>query len=235
MKGRYFLTFASKLTPMDFLPEDIVDYAEAHSADESVVLKELNRETNAHVLMPRMLSGHLQGRILSMFSHMVKPLVILEIGTYTGYSAICLAEGLAPGGILHTIDINEELADMAKEYVEKAGFQEKIRIHTGDAIQLIPGLPGPFDLVFIDADKENYSRYYEMVLPILQPGGYILADNVLWSGRVLEPEAGWDEETRAIHAFNNRVQRDPRVENVLIPVRDGLMVIRKKMQDEVAR
>ena len=213
---------------MDFLPEDIVAYTEAHTEEEPAVLKKLNRETNAHVLMPRMLSGHLQGRILAMFSRMVKPQVILEIGTYTGYSAICMAEGLAPGGILHTIDINEELADLAQEFVDKAGFHEKIRIHTGDAIRLIPGLPEPFDLVFIDADKENYSRYYELVVPRLRPGGYILADNVLWSGQVLKPEPEWDEETRAIHAFNTRVQDDPRVENVLIPVRDGLMLIRKK-------
>lgn len=213
---------------MDFLPEAINSYTESFTADEPAVLKQLNRQTYANILMPRMLSGHLQGRVLSMISHMVKPGLILEIGTYTGYSAICLAEGLLPDGILHTIDINEELADMAQSYIEKAGFKNRIIAHTGDALKIIPQLDGPFDIVFIDADKENYSRYYNLVFSKVRLGGFIIADNVLWSGNVLKPEHEMDEETQAIHSFNTLVRHDTRVENVLLPVRDGLMVIRKK-------
>jgi len=212
---------------MNFIPEEIAAYTEAHSQAESPVLKELNRETQAGVLMPRMLSGHLQGRVLSMLSKMIKPLNILEIGTYTGYSAICLAEGLQQNGMLHTIDINEELADMANDFIEKAGFGNKVKTHLGNAISIISGMNEQFDLVFIDADKENYSVYYDLVLPKLNPGGFIIADNVLWSGNVLKSADQMDEETKAIDDFNNKVQADPRVENVLLPVRDGLMVIRK--------
>lgn len=212
---------------MDFIPEEIARYTEAYTKPESPVLRQLNRETQAHVLMPRMLSGHLQGRVLSMLSHMVKPSLILEIGTYTGYSALCLAEGLRKGGTLHTIDINEELDDMVHEFIRKAGFSDQIITHTGEAVKIIPELPGKFDLVFIDADKENYSLYYDLVFPRVNIGGYIIADNVLWSGNILKPLAEMDEETASIAGFNKKILSDTRVENVLFPVRDGLMVIRK--------
>lgn len=212
---------------MDFLPPDIVEYTEAYTSPEPLVLKELNRETQAQVIMPRMLSGHLQGRVLSMFSHMIKPAQILEIGTYTGYSAICMAEGLILGGMLHTIDINEELIDRVHEYIEKSGFTDRIRTYVGDATQVIPGISQTFDLVFIDADKENYCRYYDLVFPKVRPGGFIIADNVLWSGHVLKPEKEMDDETRALSEFNMKVRADARIEHVLFPLRDGLMVIRK--------
>ena len=213
---------------MNFIPEEIAAYTEAHTQDESAVLKQLNRETQAGVLMPRMLSGHLQGRVLSMLSKMIRPSCILEIGTYTGYSAICMAEGLEPGGKLHTIDINEELADMVHEFINRAGYADRIITYTGEAREIIPSLKHTFDLVFIDADKENYSHYYDQVFPMVRPGGYIIADNVLWSGQVLKPAAEMDDETRAIDEFNKRVHADNRVEHVLFPIRDGLMVIRRK-------
>jgi len=213
---------------MEFLAQSIIDYSEAHTTPESDSLKELNRETNAKVLMPRMLSGHLQGRILAMFSHMLRPRRILEIGTYTGYSAICLAEGLAEDGLLHTIDINEELLPMVKKYFAKTGVEKKIKIHTGDAVNIIPGLDEMFDLVFIDADKKNYSLYFDLVIQQVPKGGIILADNVLWSGKILDPADEMDSDTMAIAEFNKKVQADNRVENVLLPVRDGLMVMRVK-------
>lgn len=213
---------------MDFLDKKIQDYSETHSAGEPELLARLNRETWANVLIPRMLSGHLQGRILSMFSHMIKPKTILEIGTYTGYSALCMAEGLQPGGILHTIDINEELAPIIQRYIHEAGKQEQIRLHIGHALEIIPTLPGTFDLVFIDADKENYSHYFDLVIDRITPGGIIIADNVLWSGKVVdEHERSTDEETAALHAYNQKIHNDPRVEHVLFPVRDGLMIARK--------
>jgi len=212
---------------MNFIPEDIATYAEQHSEEESAVLKQLNRYTHAEVLMPRMLSGHLQGRVLAMLSKMVRPSRILEIGTYTGYSALCLAEGLVPGGLLHTIDINEELSDTVAGFIESSGFSDRIIMHTGNAIDIVPGLNEQFDLVFIDADKENYPRYYEQIFPKVKAGGYIIADNVLWSGNILKPAEEMDEETRAIDQFNNMVHTDQRVEHVLFPIRDGLMVIRK--------
>jgi len=212
---------------MNFISEQLAAYAEAFTQEESPVLKELNRETQAGVLMPRMLSGHLQGRVLAMLSKLIRPMRILEIGTYTGYSAICLSEGLQPGGILHTIDINEELSDMVRVFIKRAGCNGKIIMHTGDALDIIPTLDETFDLVFIDADKENYPAYYDMILPMVKQGGVIIADNVLWSGNVLKNDSEMDDETRAIHKFNSMVQSDSRVENVLLPVRDGLMVIRK--------
>jgi caffeoyl-CoA O-methyltransferase len=212
---------------MNFIPEDIATYAEQHTEEESVVLKQLNRYTHAEVLMPRMLSGHLQGRVLAMLSKMIRPSRILEIGTYTGYSALCLAEGLVQGGLLHTIDINEELSDAVTEFIERSGFSDRIMLHTGDAMDIIPGLNEQFDLVFIDADKENYPFYYEQLFPKVKQGGYIIADNVLWSGNILKPADEMDEETKAIDRFNNMVHADQRVEHVLFPIRDGLMVIRK--------
>src|SRR5687767_13903761 len=210
---------------MDFIKKEILEYAERHTTPESDLLKTVNRETHAHVLMPRMLSGHMQGRILSMISNMVKPSTILEIGTYTGYSAICLADGLKPGGKLITIDINEELENTVIGYFQTAGLSNVIDYRIGNALEIIPTLKMNFDLVFIDADKENYSRYYDLVINRVPLGGYILADNVLWSGKVLDEKP--DKDTRAIQEFNRKVQQDARVENVLLPVRDGIMVMRK--------
>jgi predicted O-methyltransferase YrrM len=210
---------------MDILQPDLQRYAEQHTSPESDLLKRIDRETHARVLMPRMLSGHLQGRLLAMLSHMIKPKSILEIGTYTGYSAICLAEGLAPGGKLITIDSNEELEDTVRAYIKEAGLEQTIDYRIGNALELVPKLTGPFDLVFIDADKENYQRYYDFVFKLVPLGGYILADNVLWSGKVLQSKP--DKDTRAIQEFNEKVQHDPRVENILLPVRDGIMIARK--------
>lgn len=213
---------------MDFLDERLTEYVEQHTKAESAVLAKLNRETQAKVIMPRMLSGHLQGRVLSMLSHMIKPQRILEIGTYTGYSALCLAEGLPENGKLITIDINEELHDMVIRYVKEAGYENKIEVLSGDATKIIPLLDEQIDLVFIDADKENYALYYDLTFDKLNNGGYIVADNVLWSGNILKPEEEMDSETLALHQFNKKIQSDDRVENVLFPIRDGLMIIRKK-------
>ncbi len=213
---------------MDFIDEKINVYSELHSSPESEILKNLNRETHANVLMPRMLSGHLQGRMLSMLSCMIQPESILEIGTYTGYSALCLAEGLTENGILHTIDINDELTPMVRKYVTQAGLDSKFNIHTGNALDIIPTLSGPFDLVFIDADKINYSNYFDLVFDKVRIGGYILADNVLWSGKILIPLSEMDKDTLALHQFNERIANDNRLEKVLLPVRDGVMVRRKK-------
>lgn len=214
---------------MDFLDPKLEQYAEMHTTPENEVQQALNRETYANVLMPRMLSGHLQGRVLSMFSQMLRPRRILEIGTYTGYSALCMAEGLTDDGILHTIDINEELETMVRTHIAKAGFENKIQFHIGNAMQIVPSLNETFDLVFIDADKENYSHYYDMVFDKLRTGGIIIADNVLWSGKVLdEKELTKDVETKALDQFNKKIHADNRVENVLMPIRDGLMVVRKK-------
>jgi predicted O-methyltransferase YrrM len=212
---------------MEFLPEKIDDYTANHTTAESEVLAQLNRETQAKVLQPRMLSGHVQGRILSTFSHMLQPTRILEIGTYTGYSAICLAEGLVAGGKLVTIDVNEELEDMAKGYFAKANMEDRIEMHIGNAMDIIPTLNETWDLVFIDADKGNYSHYFDRVINHMRPGGYIIADNVLWSGKVVEKVDAKDAETQALIDFNKKVHADPRVENVLFAVRDGLMVCRK--------
>jgi predicted O-methyltransferase YrrM len=212
---------------MDFLEEKLSAYIESHTADETEALRELNRETHAHVLMPRMLSGHLQGQVLSMFSYMIQPKQVLEIGTYTGYSAICLSSGLKEGGTLHTIDINDELTPMVKKYFAKAGVEEKIKIYSGDALKLIPSINETFDIVFIDADKINYSNYYDLVFDKVRVGGFIIADNVLWSGAVLQNRNEMDNDTKAIDDFSNKVHADTRVLNVLFPIRDGLMVIRK--------
>ncbi len=212
---------------MDFLPDNISEYIETHTSAESPLLSELNRETHLKVLVPRMLSGHLQGRVLSMLSHMIKPKNILEVGTYTGYSALCLAEGLSNGGQIDTIDINEELAPIQNKYWEQSEFRSQIKLHIGDATQIIPALNSIYDLVFIDADKENYSTYYDLVFDKLPIGGYIIADNVLWSGNVLKDKKDMNESTLAIVNFNSKIQEDKRVENVLMPIRDGLMVVRK--------
>ncbi len=210
---------------MNFLPEDLEHYVENHTSPESPILEKINRETHVEVLMPRMLSGHLQGRVLSMISHMIQPKCILEIGTYTGYSAICLAEGLRPEGMLYTLDINEELEDRVRGYFNEAGLGNQIEYLIGDARKILPTLEISPDIVFIDADKRSYAQYYNLVIDKVVKGGYILVDNVLWSGKVCGEYD--DKDTQNMRAFNDMVQADPRVENVLFPVRDGLMVIRK--------
>lgn len=210
---------------MEFLDKAITEYCESVSANESALLKKISRDTHANVLMPRMLSGHLQGRLLSMISKMCKPSKILEIGTYTGYSALCLAEGLNENGKLITIDINEELEGRVRHYFQESSYGNSIDYQIGDARKIIPQLNMSFDLVFIDADKESYSTYFDLVIDKVPIGGYILADNVLWSGKVLDAKP--DKDTRAIVAFNLKIQSDSRVENLLLPVRDGIMVMRK--------
>jgi caffeoyl-CoA O-methyltransferase len=213
---------------MDFLPAEIEKYAQDHTRPESELLHHINRETHLKVLMPRMLSGHIQGRMLSMFSHMIKPQRILEIGTYTGYSALCMAEGLTENGKLITIDINAEIEKMVRGFFATSELNNKIDYRIGNAMNIIPTLNETFDLVFIDADKENYMNYYNLVFDKVRPGGFIIADNVLWSGKVLNDEKTMDKDTRAIREYSRMVQNDNRVENVLFPVRDGLMVCRKK-------
>lgn len=214
---------------MEFIDPALLAYCEAHSSEEDPVLKHIYRETHAKVLMPRMLSGHLQGKFLEFISKSIQPKVILEIGTYTGYSGICLARGLAAGGKLITLDINDELETMVRRFFEMAGLSDRIDYRLGNALEIIPSLHEQFDMVFIDADKANYMRYYELVIDQVRPGGVILADNVLWSGKVI-PEAGKkiDRDTQVILDFNKMVQQDPRVENILLPIRDGLMMARKK-------
>jgi caffeoyl-CoA O-methyltransferase len=213
---------------MDYTTDLIHQYCELHSSEESSVLKQLNRYTHANVLQSRMISGHLQGRVLSAISHLLKPENILEIGTYTGYSAICLAEGLAANGKLITIDVNPEIEDQAIRFFKEAGFEKKIQLIIGDAYQVIRTLPKAFDLVFIDADKKSYDAYYELVLTHLKPGGFILVDNVLWSGKVIdEKELVSDKDTQTLHALNQKIKNDDRVEKVLLPIRDGLYLIRK--------
>lgn len=213
---------------MNFLNEELEKFVNEHSSPESELLLQLNRETNLKVLQPRMLSGHLQGRVLSLFSKMIRPKRILEIGTYTGYSALCLAEGLSEDGQLHSIDINEELREMVEKYVKAAGFEEQIQLHLGNALDIIPILKEDWDLVFIDADKTNYINYYHLLIENLKSGSYIIADNVLWSGKVLENYDQQDEDTQTLIDFNQMIQADKRLENVLFPVRDGLMVARVK-------
>jgi predicted O-methyltransferase YrrM len=210
---------------MNFLSEDIEQYVEEHTSQENSLLRKINRETHARVLMPRMLSGHLQGRILAMFSHMLRPSSILEIGTYTGYSAVCLCEGLAEGGTLTTIDINEELEDQVREYFEEAGLTSSINYLIGDARSLLETIEIEPELVFIDADKQSYSLYYDMIIDRVPTGGYVIADNVLWSGKVASDAQ--DKDTENMREFNDKIHADPRVENILIPVRDGLLVMRK--------
>ena len=213
---------------MDFYSEEVAQYASEFTEKESPVLAELARETYARVLYPRMLSGHYQGRVLSQLSHMIKPEKILEVGTYTGYSAICLAEGLLPGGELHSIDINDELENMVRKYIQKAGCKDQIHLHYGDARSIIPTLNAAWDLVFIDADKENYTHYFDLIVDNVKVGGYIIADNVLWSGKVLdENERQKDKETEALHTFNQKISADPRVVPLLLPIRDGLLILRK--------
>lgn len=209
------------------LSQELETYARNHTSPETPVLEASNRETHLKIQMPVMLSGHLQGAILKMISHMIAPQNILEIGTYTGYSAICLAQGLKEGGFLHTIDCNEELEEFCFRYFCQAGLEKKIIQHIGDAAGIIPSLDKNFDLVFIDADKQNYSKYYDLVFDKVPVGGYILADNVLYDGEVILPREEQSKNAKAIHDFNEKISRDDRVEHILLPVRDGIMLIRK--------
>ncbi len=214
---------------MDIIPEAINNYCELHTSVESETLQKLNRYTFANVLQPRMLSGHLQGRFLAMISQMIRPLQILEIGTYTGYSALCLAEGLQESGKLVTIDINAELEHIVRNHIAGAGMENKIQFIIGDAYQVIRTLPQTFDLVFIDADKPSYPKYFDLVIDRVRPGGFIVADNVLWNGKVTNPDdLARDKDTQILDAFNKKINADERVENMLLPLRDGLMLIRKK-------
>ena len=210
---------------MKLLPTEIEEYTLAHTTKEPQLLAELNRETWANVMIPRMLSGHLQGRVLSLFSKLVSPENILEIGTYTGYSALCLAEGLKTEGTLHTLDINEECTTVANRYFNKSDYRKNIQQHIGKALDIIPTLNCKFQLVFIDADKENYENYFDAIIDKMDIGGLIIADNVLWSGKVTENQK--DEETTALDNYNKKLVASDRVEVVLFPIRDGLMISRK--------
>lgn len=209
------------------ITQEIEEYCEAHSTPEPELLYRLNRETNLKVMNPRMLSGHIQGMFLTSLVRMMQPKAVLEIGTYTGYAAICLAEGLPDEGIIDTIEIDVELEDIIRKYFSQYSKREKINLHIGDAVEVIPALDKTYDLVFMDADKEEYIRYYELVLPKVRKGGYILADNVLWSGKVLQEVKSGDKDTPAIRQFNDYVLQDERVRNFLLPLRDGIMVIEK--------
>ncbi|MFV9551971.1 O-methyltransferase [Algibacter sp. PT7-4] len=213
---------------MHFIPEELDDYVVSHSENEPELLQQLNRETYQKILQPRMLSGHYQGRLLSMISKLVNPKNILEIGTYTGYSALCLCEGMQNNGELHTIDVNEELVDFQRKYFNKSSFGKQIHQHLGNALSIIPKLNINFDLVFIDADKENYTNYFNAVIDKLNPGGIILSDNVLWSGKVLDTTFKKDDtSTPALIAYNALLKTDKRVETVVLPIRDGLTISRK--------
>jgi len=213
---------------MHFIPENLDDYVVSHSENEPELLQELNRETYQKILQPRMLSGHYQGRILSMISKLVNPKNILEIGTYTGYSALCLAEGMQSNGVLHTIDVNEELVDFQRKYFDKSGYGKQIHQYLGNALEIIPKLDTTFDLVFIDADKENYSNYFNVIIDKLNTGGIIISDNVLWSGKVLETTFKKDDtSTPALIEYNTLLKKDKRIETVVLPIRDGLTISRK--------
>lgn len=214
---------------MDFLPRDIEAYAADHTESESELLKYINRETHAKIMRPRMLSGHLQGRLLALYSRMMRPQRILEIGTYTGYSAICLCEGLADDGKLITIDSNEELETFVRKIFQKSDYANQIDYRIGRAVDILPDLTDTFDIVFIDADKVNYHVYYDMIMDRVRPGGLIMADNVLWSGKVVQEfDTKPDKDTKALLAFNQKVYEDERVHSLLLPVRDGIMIAQKK-------
>ena len=213
---------------MDFLPKTLDQYVVSHSEDEPELLQELNKETWQKILVPRMLSGHYQGRILAMLSKLVKPKSILEIGTYTGYSALCLAEGLDENGILHTIDHNEELVDFQNKYFDKSPCKSQIKQYLGNALDIIPTIKESFDLVFIDADKSNYSNYFNLVIDKMNKGGIVLSDNVLWSGKVIETPDSKDEETIELINYNKLLKNDSRIETILLPIRDGLTISRVK-------
>jgi predicted O-methyltransferase YrrM len=211
---------------MHFISQELEDYIEQHSENEPALLAALNKETYQKILLPRMLSGQFQGRVLSMLSKLIRPVNILEIGTFTGYAALCLCEGMQENGQLHTIDIKEELVDFQRKYFDKSPWGNQIVQHLGEAISIIPTLEMKFDLVFIDADKENYINYFELILPKMNKGGIILSDNVLWSGKVLEPLQKNDLSTKILLEYNELLKNDVRVETVLLPIRDGLTVSR---------
>lgn len=211
---------------MHFLSEELENYAAQHTEDEPLLLQELNKRTHLNVLQPRMISGHFQGRFLSLLSKMVQPRTILEIGTYTGYATLCLAEGLQPDGVLHTIDIKEELTDLQREFFDRSGYGSQIVQHLGKAADIIPSLNTTFDLVFIDADKQNYAHYFDLVIEKMNRGGIILSDNVLWSGKVVEEVKPNDKHTQALMAYNRKIKDDPRVETVLLSIRDGITLSR---------
>ena len=211
---------------MHFISQELEDYIEQHSENEPALLAALNKETYQKILLPRMLSGHFQGRVLSMLSKLIRPVNILEIGTFTGYAALCLCEGIQENGQLHTIDIKEELVDFQRKYFDKSPWGNQIVQHLGEAISILPTLELKFDLVFIDADKENYINYFELILPKMNKGGIILSDNVLWSGKVLEPLQKNDLSTKVLLEYNELLKNDSRVETVLLPIRDGLTVSR---------
>ncbi|MCC4214278.1 O-methyltransferase [Leeuwenhoekiella parthenopeia] len=213
---------------MHFISEDLDDYAVAHSSPEPEILARLTRETYQKMVQPRMLSGHYQGRILSLISKLKAPKKILEIGTYTGYSALCLAEGLQQDGILHTIDVNEELTDFQRKYFDASGYGEQIKQHLGSALEVIPQLEGNFDLVFIDADKPNYPAYFDLIINRLNPGALLLSDNVLWSGKVVEPLDPKDSSTKALLDYNRMLAEEESLETVLLTIRDGLTLSRKR-------
>ncbi len=208
---------------MNVLDENLDNYVIEHTSKESELLHELHRETYLKVLQPRMLSGHFQGRVLSMISKMIQPSRILKLGTYTGYSALCLAEGLTKGGHLHTIDKNEERQDFVQSFIDRSAFAQQITQHIGNAMEVIPQLNESWDLVFIDADKENYLNYYNLIMPTLKSGSYILADNILWSGKVVDKSA-LDKDTNLLRAFNKLITEDNRIENILLPIRDGIQI-----------
>ena len=211
----------------NFIDSKIFNYSLSKSTKEPKILNDLNRETHLKILNPRMLSGHYQGRILSLVSKIIKPKIVLEIGTYTGYSTICLSEGLDKNGSIHTIDHNEELLVIQNKYFKKAGISEKVKQYTGDATKIVKKLNLDFDLVFIDADKENYPLYFDSIIEKVKPGGVIIADNILWSGKILEKVEEEDYATKSIIEFNDKVNNDDRVETIILPIRDGLSLIRK--------
>ena len=210
----------------EFIDQKILDYVDLHSQQEPLLLKELNKETNLKVLNPRMLSGSYQGRILSIISKILKPKMVLEIGTYTGYSALCIAEGLDIGGTIDTIDINEELQQIQNKFFGKSGFSKQINQHLGNALDIIPKINKTFDLVFLDADKENYIEYFNLIIDKVNSGGVIIADNVLWSGKVIKADTN-DLVTNKLIEFNNLINKDKRIENIILPFRDGLSICRK--------
>ena len=213
---------------MHFLSEDLENYANIHSQEEPALLRALSRETHLRVLQPRMLSGHLQGRFLSLLSKLIRPKYILEIGTFTGYATLCLAEGLAPEGLLHTIEVNEELEEIQNKYFAQSPYREQIVQHFAPALEVIPTLETGIDIAFIDADKKNYLNYLDAVLSKMSRGGVILSDNVLWSGKVVEPLKGSDKHTQILMEYNRRLATDPRLETVLLPIRDGISIARVK-------
>ena len=212
---------------INFIDDNILNYSIPKSEKESKLLNDLYRETYLKVLNPRMISGHYQGRILSLISKIISPKKILEIGTYTGYSAICLCEGMDKDGILHTIDNNKELVEIQNKYFKKANLTNKIVQHSGDAKNIIPTIEEEFDIVFIDADKESYPEYYDLIINKVRSGGIIIADNILWSGKILEKVEKDDQATKSIIEFNNKIIKDNRVKNIILPIRDGLNIVRK--------